>query len=246
MQLNIEILQAEYRDIESMRELYRHEAHCQIVHDSALSRRIAHPYMIHLNGRIAGYAGVWNKYYPKRIMEFYTLPHVRQYALPMFRKILTVSRATHIEAQTNIPLILNMLYDCGTNIIEEKILFEDGFTTKLNCPAGVLRQSKPGDHRGAGEWVVDVNGTIVGTGGVLYHYNPPYGDIYVEVSETERRKGFGSYLVQELKQIAYEAGKIPAARCDPSNVSSRLTLEKAGFLPCGYLLAGEVRNPETK
>ena len=245
MQLNIEILQAEYRDIESMRELYRNEAHCQIVHDSALSRRIADAYVIYLNGRVAGYAGVWNKYYPGRIMEFYTLPYVRQYALPMFRKLQTISQATHIEAQTNMSLMLMMLHDCGINITEEKILFEDGVTTKLNCPAGVLRQSKPGDHRGSGEWVVDVNGTIVATGGVLYHYNPPYGDIYVEVLDSERRKGFGSYLVQELKQIAYEAGKIPAARCDPSNVSSRLTLEKAGFRPCGYLLAGEVRNPET-
>ncbi len=42
-----------------------------------------------------------------------------------------------------------------------------------------------------------------------------------------------------------EAGKIPAARCDPSNFPSCLTLEKAGFLPCGFLLAGEVRNPKT-
>ncbi len=243
--MNIEILQAEYRDIESMRELYRHEAHCQIVHDSALSRGIADPYIIHLNGRIAGYAGIWNKYYPKRIMEFYTLPHVRQYALPIFRELQAVSRATHIEAQTNMPLMLMMLHDCGTNIVEEKILFEDRATTKLTCPAGVFRQSESRDHRGAGEWGVEVDGTIVATGGVLYHYNPPYGDIYLEVSEKERRKGFGSYLVQELKRICYEAGKIPAARCDPSNVSSRLTLEKAGFLPCGYLLAGEVRNPET-
>jgi GNAT superfamily N-acetyltransferase len=243
--MNIEILQSKYLDIESMRELYRHEARCQIVHYSALSRGIADPYVIRLNGRIAGYAGVWNKYYPDRVMEFYTLKHMRRYALPMFGELLKVNRATHIEAQTNIPLMLIMLHDYGKNIVEEKILFEEGFTTKLDCPAGVLRQHKPGDHRGAGEWVVDVDGTIVATGGVLYHYNPPYGDIYVEVSETERRKGYGSYLVQKLKRICYEAGKIPAARCDPSNVSSRLTLEKAGFLQCGYLLAGEVRNPET-
>ena len=65
----------------------------------------------------------------------------------------------------------------------------------------------------------------------------------MEVAEPARRQGFGSYLVQELKQVCYEAGKKPAARCNPDNVGSRRTLEKAGFLPYGRLLAGEVNLP---
>ena len=72
-------------------------------------------------------------------------------------------------------------------------------------------------------------GVIVAAGGLLYHYNPPYGDIYMEVAASHRRCGYGSYLVQELKRTAYELGKIPAARCNVANEASRRTLQKAGF-----------------
>jgi GNAT superfamily N-acetyltransferase len=62
----------------------------------------------------------------------------------------------------------------------------------------------------------------------------------MEVHESYRRRGFGSYLLQELKKICYEMGKIPAARCNVANVASRKTLEKAGLLPCGRILTGTV------
>jgi hypothetical protein len=50
----------------------------------------------------------------------------------------------------------------------------------------------------------------------------------------------GSYLVQELKRVCYENGDVPAARCSPTNVASRATLQKAGFVPCGHILAGTI------
>jgi GNAT superfamily N-acetyltransferase len=62
----------------------------------------------------------------------------------------------------------------------------------------------------------------------------------MEVEETSRRKGYGSYLIQEIKRVCYAAGKKPAARCGPENIASRRTLEKAGFRVCGHLLVGEI------
>lgn len=62
----------------------------------------------------------------------------------------------------------------------------------------------------------------------------------MEVVESARWQGFGSYIVQELKRTCYEVGRKPAARCDPNNLGSRRTLEKAGFLPWARLLVGEV------
>ena len=85
---------------------------------------------------------------------------------------------------------------------------------------------------------VDFDLVVVATGGFLTHYNPPYADIYMEVDEAHRRRGYGSYLIQELKRVCYETGRIPAARCDVSNAGSRSTLEKAGLLPCARLLTG--------
>ena len=240
--LQIQVHRAKHRDVEAMRELYRLEVNCQIIHDSFLSRGLAHPYVIVVDGRVGGYGAVGNKYPKDRLIEFYTLPNVRRDALPMFRELLNVSQPTQIEAQTNIPLMLLMLYDCAKNITAENMLFEDAFVTHLACENGVFRHAAAGDHAldADAEWLIEANGAIVAWGGFLCHYNPPYGDIYMEVAQPARRQGFGSYLVQELKQVCYEAGKKPAARCNPDNVGSRRTLQKAGFLPCGRLLVGDV------
>ena len=98
----------------------------------------------------------------------------------------------------------------------------------------------PGRAEPVGDWVVEVEGKIAATGGMLFHYNRPYGDIYMEVSEAFRRRGLGCYLVQELKRVCYEQGSVPAARCNPANIASRRTLQKAGFVPCGHILTGSV------
>jgi RimJ/RimL family protein N-acetyltransferase len=62
----------------------------------------------------------------------------------------------------------------------------------------------------------------------------------MEVTEPFRRRGLGSFLVQELKRVCYEGGHVPGARCNPDNVASRRTLQKAGFVPYGHILKGSV------
>lgn len=239
--MNMQVRRCEYRDIEAMRDLYRQELNCQIRHDSMLRRGLADPYVIIVRGRVGGYGGVLNRYDAGRLTEFYTLPHLRNMALPMFRELLAVSQATHIEAQTNASLQLLLLYDCAHHITSESILFHDAFRTTLNCPDGAFRPAAAADHGSPdAAWVVESAGAIVASGGFLCHYNPPYADIHMTVVEAARRRGFGSYLVQEIKRVCYEAGKTPAARCNPTNIASRKTLEKAGLLPCGRILVGTV------
>ena len=75
----------------------------------------------------------------------------------------------------------------------------------------------------------------------MFHYNVPYADIYMDVVEPFRRRGFGSYLVQELKRFAYELGSIPCARCSPTNIASRKTLQNAGLVPFAHILNGSIR-----
>jgi GNAT superfamily N-acetyltransferase len=88
--------------------------------------------------------------------------------------------------------------------------------------------------------MIEAGGDIAATGGILFHYNVPYGDIFMAVAEPFRRRGYGSYLVQELKRTCYEMGRIPAARCNAANTASRETLQKAGLLPCARLLTGVI------
>ena len=72
----------------------------------------------------------------------------------------------------------------------------------------------------------------------MLHYNPPYGDLYMEVDEPFRGRGYCSFLIQELKRVCYEIGRVPAARCDVANVASLATLQRAGLLPCARILRG--------
>jgi hypothetical protein len=52
--------------------------------------------------------------------------------------------------------------------------------------------------------------------------------------------GLGAYLVQELKAACRRDGSVPAARCNVNNQPSRKTLQRAGFVPCGVLIVGDL------
>ena len=180
------------------------------------------------------------------VKEFFVLPALRGSALPMFQHLIRASGASRIEAQSNDVLLSLMLYDCATGITSDRVVFHDGLTTSLTIEGGTCRQVSVGDEgrifehkvEPVGDWLVEHDGHVVATGGIALHYNPPYGDIFMEVGEPYRRRGFGSFLVQELKRISYEMGRIPAARCNASNTASRATLQKAGLFPCARILSG--------
>jgi GNAT superfamily N-acetyltransferase len=207
-----------------------------------------------MDGRIAGYGLVGNVgAAPKNIVvEFYVLPGRRAAALPLFRHLAVVSGARSVEVQTNDVLFTLMVYDCARQIESAVVLFHDGLTTHLKPSGATFRRIEGTDWEQViaqkldadAEWMIEADGVPAATGGILFHYNVPYGDIYMSVAEPFRRRGFGSYLVQELKRTCYEMGRIPAARCNTSNEASRATLQKAGMLPCARVLTGLIGESE--
>ncbi len=242
--MKIEVELADYADVAPLRELYRHEANCQIVHDSSMRRGFTQPYRILVDGRLAGYAAVFIKHYPGRLMEFHVFPHYRDHAEQLLLAVIETARPTEMEAQSNMPHMSHLLDAIAHDIVATNTLFEDSVTTELLSPGAEFRARRPGDRtenslEPEGDRVLELEGQIVSNGGYLCHYNPPYGDVYMETSEAHRRKGYGSFLVQEIKRACYENGKKPAARCDPDNIASRKTLECAGFRVCGSMLVGQ-------
>jgi RimJ/RimL family protein N-acetyltransferase len=247
---SVTISQVPLESILSLRELYRQEMNCQIVHDSLHARCFTDSYLIRASGQVAGYGSVMSGDLATAdlIKEFYVLPGYRAAALAIFREFAAVSRARLIEAQTNDVLLSLMLFDCAVDITSETILFEDAVTTSLAMPGITFRRVEDSErdgifsHRleGVGDWVLEAGGEIVATGGIYLHYNIPYGDISMEVDERFWRRGYGSCLVQELKRTCYGMGRIPAARCNVRNAASRATLQKAGFLPCARILRGVI------
>jgi len=244
----IESSLAPLEEVSPLRELYRHEMNCQIIHDSLPGRGFGNFFLLRLDGNLAGYGFVMGyQGEPKDLIrEFYVLPIYRQSSLKLFRRLIEASQATRIEVQTNDILLTMMLFDCATSITSDRILFHDVLTTRITIEGVRFRELTAADtpnifqHRvePVGNWLLEIDGTIVATGGIASHYNSPYSDIYMEVAEPCRRRGYGSYLVQELKRISYESGRIPAARCNVTNIGSRAALEKAGLLPCARVLIG--------
>jgi GNAT superfamily N-acetyltransferase len=249
--MNLDVSSVSIDALLPLRELYRREMSCQIIHDSFARRGFSNPYLLRIDGRVAGYGLVANRYYPESVHEFYLSPEYRSEALPLFRRLLEASRARGILTQTNDRLLLLLLYDCAVEVTSETVLFEAAHTCgpRLECPGATLRPVTDADREwlrqhdldSDSHWLIEREGAPIATGGVLGHYNLPYGDLYMQVHEAHRRRGVGSYLIQELQRISYEMGRIPAARCDVENVASRRTLERAGMLPCGRVLQGVVR-----
>jgi GNAT superfamily N-acetyltransferase len=248
--VRIEVAAVPLGEIAGMREEYRREMACQIVHDSWHARGFTTSYLLRLHGKVAGYGSVGGAPRDPKdtLKEFYLFPPFRGSALPIFRALIEVSGARTIEAQTNDALLLLMLLDCGVELTSPTILFADGLMTRLDARGAVFRLLSDAEREGAfphthedvGEYGLVRGGEVVATGGLAFHYNPPYADLYMEVAAPFQRRGFGSYLVQELKRACYEVGCIPAARCGQGNVASRQTLERAGMFACGRIVRGVI------
>ena len=249
--MNIEVFRVGVADILDMREEHRADMACQIVADSLHERGFTHAYGLYAGGETVGYGCVlgYGDAPKDTVVELWVRREARRWTLPLFRALVAESGATRIQAQTNDRLMTLMLFDCATDLRRDRILFADGFTTMLTAPEVVLRAVDAADAErtfggravsDAGAWILERGEAVVAAGGVLCHYNPPWGDIYMEVAEGHRRKGYGSFLVQELKRVCYDMGKLPAARCDAANVASRATLQRAGMLPCASIVTGRI------
>jgi GNAT superfamily N-acetyltransferase len=241
-----------FSDIILWRDMYRVEMGCQIIHDSIHERHgWTDEYMLFVDDVAVGYGsiavgGPWKQ--APTAYEFYVVPHQRLQLFELFRAVLDASRAVSIEVQSNDVMSTAMLHTFAGPVASESILFEDKVRTS-HCPSAARFREPtateepdvPGDQL---RWrgVVEVEGKVAARGGILFHYNRPYGDIFMETAEPFRRRGFAAFLVQELKRVCYEGGHVPAARCNPDNVASRRTLQRAGFVPCGHILKGSVRS----
>lgn len=248
----IAVRASELREIEPLREKYRKEMDCQIIHDSIHERTgWTREFALYDDGVVIGYgsvavAGPWRD--RAALYEFFVEPEHRMRTFDAFTSLLQLCDAKIIETQSNDHLLTVMLHVFARNLRTESILFEDGFQTSL-CPedasfraatasdAAVLRRLELDENAA---WVATMNDEIAGAGGVLYHYNRPYGDVYMKIAEPFRRLGLGAYMVQELKAVCRASASVPSARCNVDNLPSRRTLQMAGFVACGALIVGDL------
>jgi len=250
--MNISAVLASNQEVLPLRVRFRAEANCQITKDSIHSRPgWTRSYLLHVDGHVAGFgsvaeSGPWKD--KPTVFEFYVLPEWRGRPFDLFEAFVAASGPRFFEVQTIDSLLTAMLFTYGCDFVSESVVFRDEFTTSLPGQGATMKRVTSEKEsrlcfearRGNSEWQIVLEEKVVGTGGLMFHYNHPYCDVYMEIAETHRGRGLGAYFVQKLKRIAYEMGGIPAARCNPTNVASRKTLQKAGFVPYAHIVDGKI------
>lgn len=249
--MKLEASRTELKEIQPFRSLFLQENNFQIRYNACHERNWSDSYLLTIDNRKIGYGSIKGKEKladRDAIFEFYVITPVRKMLSLLFSELMTASRATFIECQSNDPHLSSMLFEFSRNINSDVILFEDQVMTEYSMPSVIFRHRMEDDivfeHKvePAGDYVLEKNREVVATGGFMLHYNIPFADLYMEVREDCWGKGLGSFLLQEIKRECYQSGRVPAARCNIMNRASSATLMKAGFKVTGYMLTGVIRS----
>jgi len=247
--MDLNIVKTNWEAIQPLRALFLQENNFQVRYDSCHWRGWADEYMITDGDLQIGYGSVKGQDDLKdrnAIFEFYVVPTIRNHTATVFAELIKVSGVVYLECQSNDLLLSGMMFEFAKNISSDVVLFKAGRETQL-APEGIVFRKKRDsdllfDHHSEpeGDYVLEKNGEIIASGGFLLHYNKPFADLYMEVQPDHRKKGYGSFLIQEIKKACYLAGRVSAARCGITNPASKATLLRAGMEIAGYMLAGEI------
>jgi GNAT superfamily N-acetyltransferase len=233
-----------------LRSLFLQQTNVQIRYNACHERGWSDSYLLWVDDQVAGYGsvkGMEQLVDRDTIFEFFLLPFSRIHATKLFSVLLESSGSVFIECQTNEPLLTSMIYEFAQNIHSDTILFDDQQVSELHLLGILFRERRQEDelfHHNSepeGSHVLLKENRVLATGGFLLHYNKPFADLYMEVRPDARLQGFGSLLIQELKKACYQAGRVPAARCNLDNIASKSTLLKAGMGIAGYMLVGKMK-----
>ena len=238
----------EFRQILPLRALFLQEMNAQVRYDACHARGWSDSYLLWVDGAAVGYGSIKGEEIADRdtVFEFFVLPSFRDRSSHLFRELLSASGAGRIECQSNDASLSAQLFEHARDIGSEVVLFADHTVTAHAIADASVRRRRDDDvpfphgSEPVGDFVLEVGGDVVATGGFLLHYNAPFADLYMETREDRRRQGFASLLLQEVKRECYLAGRVPAARCNLRNVASRGALRRAGMRECGFMLRGAV------
>ena len=214
------VRKATLTDILPLRALYLQEMNCQIRYDACHARGWTDSYLLMRDEAAIGYGSIKGQQRADRdtIFELYVAPAFRAHSRDFFAPLAAASKAAYVECQSNDRLLTPLLYEFATGIKSDTVLFEEHVATSHAVPGASVRLRRKGDvvfeHHvePVGEYVLELAGDIVATAGFMLHYNPPFADLYMEVRSDSRRRGYGSFILQEVKKACYLAGRVPAAR----------------------------------
>src|SRR5437773_5582836 len=200
-------VKAKLRHIQPLRALFLQETNFQHRCNACHERGWTDSYLLKLDDATVGYGSIKGRETADRdtAFEFYVIPPFRKLSSLLFRELIAASGVTYVECQSNDRLLSSMLYEFARDIRADVVLFEDHAVTEHVTADALFRPRHRGDRvfehkvEPVGDYVVEWSGELVATGGFMLHYNMPFADLYMEVREDRRRRGFGRLLLQEVE-----------------------------------------------
>src|SRR5262245_47526331 len=138
----ISVRQVALKELAVMREAYREEQNCQIVHDSIHPRPgWTREFAIAEADRVVAYAslavdGPWRD--KPTLYELYIVPDRRARAFALFEALLEAARPPAFEVQSSDLLLTALTLTFGGDIATEKVVFRDDATTAQALPGATL------------------------------------------------------------------------------------------------------------
>src|SRR3954469_24875273 len=174
--------------IQPLRALFLQELNAQVRYDAAHARTGAAHYAVRRDGLDIGYGALMDTQSGNgTVFEFYVLPPFRSGAPELLRQLTAASNANALECQTNDRFYSSLVRALGDDASSDTILFAAEHSNQSTSSDGVFRPRRRADRIFAhemepvGDFVIDVGGEVVATGGFLLHYNPPFADLFMEV-----------------------------------------------------------------
>lgn len=267
----VEVVLTALDEIRDLRNLYLRELDDVVRYEREIQQGQTRIFVLRSGGRTLGYGILHGEGEDRStIVEFFLLPEFRQGRVELFKQFAEATGATGVQARTNDTGLLLLLYECTQDIVPGQYYFVDAETTHYAAPDVRYRPitlddldmltpimtSDQGwpfevpDRAALAHWIetrkgrmLEGDGGVTAIGAILTNYNPPFATLGMVVMRHCRRRGYGTYLLQELKRETYAIAKIPRADCAVWNTASRATLLRAGFDIHARALRGDLIDP---
>src|SRR5262249_60952950 len=131
---------------------------------------------------------------PGSVFEFYLVPGFRQHAMAGVRGVIEASKANALECQTNDVFYTSLVRQMSRDLTSDTILFAAGQSNDLSLSDGVFRPRRRSDRvfehhaEPVGDFVIDVGGDVVGTGGFPLPFNTPLAPPLLGVRSQSRAR----------------------------------------------------------
>jgi len=201
----------------------------------------------------------------KAILQFY-LEHESRYNLDtIFQDVLKKFNIEHALVSTYDPIFLSLCMEESKGVEINSILYRGINTELVAKPIETMvslyavqedfqrvidyHEQKAGFH---GVWLREycknlilkrelilymIGDEIIGTGEMRHSLSSPeYCNVGMTVASDYRRKGIGSYILSDLKELAKQAELKVICSTSSDNIASQKTILKSGFFPYNRIL----------